>query len=114
VVVSVKGQVGALVFWVLGERERIKKWEGKCFFFPCSMRVQGKKKAYGAVQNGTVCFLFFFLCAVKRMKWRRFDQNALFHLNENWRQKEFNFKSALYFARFFTMVLGFGFLQSSP
>jgi len=60
VVVSVKGQVGALVFWVLGERERIKKWEGKCFFFPCSLRVQGKKKAYGAVQNGTVCFLFFF------------------------------------------------------
>jgi len=61
VVVSVKGQVGALVFWVLGERERIKKWEGKCFFFPCSLRVQGKKKAYGAVQNGTVCFFFFFL-----------------------------------------------------
>jgi len=60
VMVSVKGQVGALVFWVLGERERIKKWEGKCFFFPCSLRVQGKKKAYGAVQNGTVCFLFFF------------------------------------------------------
>jgi hypothetical protein len=57
---------------------------------------------------------FFFFFAVKRMKRRRFDQNAQFHLNKNWRRKEFNFRSALHFARFFTMVLGFGFLQSSP
>jgi hypothetical protein len=56
----------------------------------------------------------FFFLAVKRMKRRRFDQNAPFHLNKNWRQKEFNFRSALHFARFFTMVLGFGFLQLSP
>jgi hypothetical protein len=97
-----------------GREIKDKKWEGKCFFFPYSLRVQGKKKAYGAVQNGTVCFPFFFFVAVKRMKRRRFDQNAPFHLNKNWRQKEFNFKSALHFARFFTMVLGFGFLQSSP
>jgi hypothetical protein len=58
VLVSVKGQVGSLVFWVLGERED-KKTGGKCFFFPCSLRVQENKKAYGAVQNGTVCSIFF-------------------------------------------------------
>jgi hypothetical protein len=59
-------------------------------------------------------FFVFFWCAVKRMKRRRFDQNLPFHLNENWRQNGSNFISALQFARFFTVVLGFGFLQSSP
>jgi len=32
------------------------KRRGLIFFFPCSLRIQGKKKAYGAVQNNTVCF----------------------------------------------------------
>ena len=50
--------VGFLGF---GREIKDKKLEGKCFFFPYSLRVQGKKKAYGAVQNGTVCFPFFFL-----------------------------------------------------
>jgi hypothetical protein len=32
------------------------KHRGLIFFFPYSLRIQGKKKAYDAVQNDTVCF----------------------------------------------------------
>ena len=60
VMVSVKGQVGALVFLGFGRQRKDKKMGGKMLLLPCSLHVQGKKKAYGAVQNDTVCFLFFF------------------------------------------------------
>jgi len=113
VVVSVKGQVGALVFWVLGERERIKKMGGKMLLLPLFSACPGEEEGLWCRSKRHRLLLFFFF-AVKRMKRRRFDQNTQFHLNKNWRRKEFNFRSALHFARFFTMVLGFGFLQSSP
>jgi hypothetical protein len=63
-------------------REREKQNAGESSsFFPCSLRVPGKKKANGAVQNDTVClFLFFFKQCTKR---RRLTQNALFHLKGN-------------------------------
>jgi len=45
--------------------------------FPCFLHVQGKKKTYGVVQNGTVLGLFFNEQCIKQ---RRFSQNASFHL----------------------------------
>ena len=89
--VSVKGQVGlSLVFWVLGEREE-KKMGGKCFFFPCSLRVQGKKKAYGAVQNGTICslllllyiYIYIYFCGDPKMGYNNFNNtNKTYNDNE--------------------------------
>ena len=84
VVVSVKGQVGlSLVFWVLGERGE-KNGGGECFFFPCSLRVQGKKKAYGAVQNDTVCSLLLLLfCGDPKMGYNNFNNtNKTYNDNE--------------------------------
>jgi hypothetical protein len=34
--------------------------EHNSFFFSCPLHVQGKKKIYGAVQKGTICFFFSF------------------------------------------------------
>ena len=82
--VSVKGQVGSsLVFWVLGERGE-KNGGGECFFFPCSLRVQGKKKAYGAVQNDTVCSLLLLLfCGDPKMGYNNFNNtNKTYNDNE--------------------------------
>jgi hypothetical protein len=59
VVVSVKGQVRSLVFWVLGEKEDKKKTGGKCFFFPCSLRVQGGEEGLWCCSKRHC--LFFFL-----------------------------------------------------
>jgi hypothetical protein len=43
------------------ERKRERRKAGdKCFFFSCSLRVQGKKKTYGVVQNDTVFSSFFY------------------------------------------------------
>jgi hypothetical protein len=56
-------QVGGfcrVCFRVLGKRGRGEKQGNKCFFFPCPLRVYGKKKTYGAVQNDTVFTSFFF------------------------------------------------------
>jgi len=51
-------------FWqVRAEREGNISVAGEhnSLFFPYLLHVQGKKKTYSAVQNGTVClFLFFF------------------------------------------------------
>jgi hypothetical protein len=115
VVVSVKGPVGSLVFWVLGEKEGKKKWGGKCFFFPCSLRVQGEEEALWC-RSKRHCLLFslFFLVCNKTHETTLFGPKHAVYLNKNWRQNGSNFRLALQFARFFTMVLGFGFLQSSP
>jgi len=111
--VSVKGQVGSLVFWVLGERED-KKNEGKnASSSPVLCASRGRRRLMVSFKTAPFAFFFLFFL-VKCMKRRRFDQNAPFHLNENWRQNGSNFRSALQFARFFTMVLDFGFLQLSP
>jgi hypothetical protein len=47
-------------------------------------------------KNDTVSSLFFF----QRMKRHRFAQNALFHLNENWRQSARFHVSPSFCARF--------------
>jgi hypothetical protein len=89
--------------------------EGKMLLLPLFSACPGEEEGlWCRSKRHRLLLLLFFFLAVKRMKRRRFDQNAPFHLNKNWRQKEFNFRSALHFARFFTMVLGFGFLQLSP
>jgi len=51
-----EGSSRVVGFLILGEREDDKKLREKCFFFPYSLRVQEKKKAYDAIQNGIVFF----------------------------------------------------------
>jgi hypothetical protein len=48
------------VFLVVSEKREQAKQGRKVFFFPCSLRVQGKRKTYGAVQNDIVFSSFFF------------------------------------------------------
>jgi hypothetical protein len=104
-----------LGFWVLGEREDKKKQGENASSSPVLYASRRKRRLMVPFKTAPFALLFLlFFFVVKCMKRRRFDQNALFHLNENWCQNGSNFKSALQFARFFTMVLGFGFLQSSP
>jgi len=99
-------------FW---EKKRVKKMGGKCFFFPCSLRVQGEEEALWC-RSKRHCLLFslFFLVCNKTHETTLFGPKHAVYLNKNWRQNGSNFRLALQFARFFTMVLGFGFLQSSP
>jgi hypothetical protein len=63
--IQVGGSVG-FFFFGFWEREGEEQMQGdKIFFFTCPLRVQGKKKTYGIVQNDTVYFFllsfFFFL-----------------------------------------------------
>ena len=52
-------QVGCVgVFLSHWGREVGENQGRKCFFFPCSLHVQGKKKTYGVVLNDTVLGLF--------------------------------------------------------
>ena len=82
--VSVKGQVGALVFLGFGRQRKDKKMGGKMLLLPCSLRVQGKKKAYGAVQNDTVCSLLLLLfCGDPKMGYNNFNNtNKTYNDNE--------------------------------
>jgi hypothetical protein len=91
-----------------GEREKQNAGESSSFF-PCSLRVQGKKKAYGAVQNGTVClFLFFFFETVHETA--PFYPKRAVSFKRKWRQSMSNLKLRLQFARvfsFWSLVLDF-------
>jgi hypothetical protein len=81
-----------------GEREKQNAGESSSFF-PCSLRVQGKKKAYGAVQNGTVClFLFFFEIVHETASF--YPKHAV-SFKRKWRQNVSNSKLGLQFARIF-------------
>jgi len=62
-------------------------------------------------KNGTVLYIYIYIG--KCMKRRRCLQNMPFHLNGNRRQSVLVFKSVLQLVRFCSLVLGFGFLQSS-
>jgi hypothetical protein len=74
------GVLGRHLFELKGGRKGSEN-RGTKASFPCFLHVQRKKKTYGVVQNDTVLGLFFF--NEQCMKRRRFEQNALFHLNEN-------------------------------
>jgi hypothetical protein len=56
----VAGKWGVLLasFWWFQRKREWAKQGRKVFFFPCSLRLKGKKKTYGVVQNNTV-FAFF-------------------------------------------------------
>ena len=83
-----------------GEREKQNAGESSSFF-PCSLRVQGKKKAYGAVQNGTVClFLFFFFETVHETA--PFYPKRAVSFKRKWRQSMSNLKLRFQFARVFS------------
>ena len=105
---------------------RVKKKKTKAFLLP-PLHVQGKKKEEQCRSKRHRSGLLFFF-----MKWRRFGQNAPFHLNRTSAQNATIFKSALHYllfisiaslttsistlklAAFFTSVLGLGFMQLSP
>ena len=82
-----------------GEREKQNAGESSSFF-PCSLRVQGKKKAYGAVQNGTVCLFLFFFETVHETA--PFYPKGAVSFKRKWRQSMSNLKLGLQFARVFS------------
>jgi hypothetical protein len=58
--VAGKWEVLSASFWSFQRKREWAKQGRKVFFFPYSLRVQGKKKTYGAVQNNIVLLLFSF------------------------------------------------------
>ena len=59
VVVSVKGQVGALVFWVLGERERIKNGRENASSSPVLCVSRGRRRLMVPFKTAPFASFFF-------------------------------------------------------
>jgi len=56
----VKGQVGLLVFWVLGEREDKKKQGGNASSSPVLCASRGRRRLMVSFKTTPFAFLFFF------------------------------------------------------
>jgi hypothetical protein len=96
------------VSWASGVEKEGLCCRGDKLFLPLPLRVQGKKK-HNVVQNNTVlCSLFLMhetasFCLKHAVSFKRKGrQNTIFQTQ------------SLYLCAFFSLVLGFGFLQSSP
>ena len=76
----------------------------------CEWRPRKKKEKQCRLKTA---LLYIYIYIGKCMKRRRCLQNMPFHLNGNRRQSVLVFKSVLQLVRFCSLVLGFGFLQSS-
>jgi hypothetical protein len=98
-----------------GFRQSSCKWESKSgvareinFFFPCLCVSRGRRRPTVSFKMALFWFFFKVNSAIKQ---RCFGQNALFYLKE---RQNVNFSNqSLYLCAFFSLVLSFGFSQSS-
>jgi hypothetical protein len=81
--------------WVFGfrERETVTAKKGMENLLPLPLRVHRKKVANNAIKTASFASFFKKQC----MKRCRFEQNVLFHLNENGAKEVSNSKSILNF-----------------
>jgi hypothetical protein len=100
------------LFGAFKERGRGEKHGTNASSSPVLCASKGRRRHMVPFKMTLFLLLFFF--PMNCMKQRRFSQNASFHLNGNWRQNVSDSKSGLQFACLFILVIGFGFLQSSP